>query len=173
MVSILFSISSFPRLFYYFWRAVPVVPTTYKWYHHHFHVTRFCQISGRIHQLAFTSGSSGTAKWIDVNSFLFLLINTRSGSLDSIEWSVGISKFQRISSVSFLGRVLVYVNTFYWYGQILISCTFPSASPFLPSHVSSCIPFLQVCSIRLLCDQPSHLSHLHSWFCVLSIFAVI
>ena len=45
------------------------------------------------------------------------------------------------------------------YGQIEISCTFPSGSPCRPSRVSPYTPSVLICCIRLLCDWSFHLCH--------------
>ena len=51
--------------------------------------------------------------------------------------------------VHILGQSLVCAYTIYQYGKILISCTFLCGSPFLTSHVYSCIPFEPVYCIHL------------------------
>ena len=67
--------------------------------------------------------------------FYFLLIISWSGLQAEIRWSVCISKSQRILCVSFsrTGSVLCIYHFFVWSNSC--SCTIPSGSPFLPTHV--------------------------------------
>ena len=71
----------------------------YDWYHRHNHVLKFYKLSGTIqvifcfHILILTTREAKSTK----GKFIFLLINTTSGILAKIWWSVRISKSLRIS----------------------------------------------------------------------------
>ena len=70
-----------------------------------------------------------------VDSFLFLLTITRSSRLAEISWSVCISKSRELCVFHFPGQILGCAYTTCSYGQIWISCTISSGSPFPPSCV--------------------------------------
>ena len=80
---------------------------------------------------SFIQWSAGTAKSTILQIlffFLFLFIIIRSGFLAEIRWSVYMSKSHRSLCVSFSMTA---------YGQISISCAYPSGSPCPPSHILS------------------------------------
>ena len=91
--------------------------------------------------------------------FFLLLIIIRSGLLAEIRWSVGMSKSHRSFRVSFsrTGAGLCIYHLLTW--STWISCIFPSGSPCRSSHVSSYIPSVLICCIRLLCDWSFRLCH--------------
>ena len=90
--------------------------------------------------------SSRTAKFTRRPVLFFLLINSRSGLLTRVEWSVYISKSQRILCLIFWDR--------FWFMPVpfvsMVKFWSPSGSSFLSSYFYFCIPFEPVCYIRLL-----------------------
>ena len=86
----------------------------------------------------FTRRSVGTGKstkWQVLFFFFFLFIETGSGLLAVIRWSVYVYQSPKEFYASHsLGRILVHAYTICLYSQIWISCTIPSGSPFPPSH---------------------------------------
>ena len=82
--------------------------TNYDWYHHHFHVPHFLQLSCKVQvfislfaffQFYFVVCQDGKVHYSA--GPLFLLIITRSGYLAKIKWSICITKSQGSLCVSF------------------------------------------------------------------------
>ena len=67
---------------------------------------------------------------------------------------------KKFSASYFLEQIVICVQTICQHGQLLISCTVPSRLSFPPSHVYSCISFVQVCCIHWF-----HLCHHLSYTC--------
>ena len=123
---------------------------------------------------SFTLWSAGVAKSTRWQVLSFLLINTRSGLLARIRWSVCISKSQRILWVSFSrmdSGLCVYHLVAGWKFNFLHSyqwITFPTQSCLV--LYSLCASLLHSLTIWLTVSSLS----LHLLFCwVLSIFALI
>ena len=81
------------------------------------------------------SWDSKVDNFADFLSFFFLLIIIRSGLLAEIRLSVCMSKSHKSLCDHFLEQMLGCAYTICWHGQIWISSTFPSGSPYSPSRV--------------------------------------
>ena len=116
-------------------------------------------LSFLLHSSSFILWSAGTAKStiLQILFFCWLLLGLvfcpRLGDPCVCQSPIGVYVCH------LLGQVLGCAYTICWCGQISISFTFPRGLPCRSSRVSSYIPSVLICCIRLLCDWSFHLCH--------------
>ena len=89
----------------------------------------------------------GYCKIYYLTNYCFLVI-TKSGLLAGIRWSICIWKTREFYVFHFLWRILFCAYYLRQHDQILILCTIPSRSPFLPSQAYSFIYLVITCFIH-------------------------
>ena len=162
MVSILLLISNLPRLFFQVLMNHSKC-TSINWYHRHVHDPQHFLLSVKILVFFYLFtffyiqlfGSKGKPN----RQSLYLSINIRSGLLARNSQSVWVSQSQIILCISLTWTDSGLCN-------ILFCFTFTQVTTFfLLIVVDSCIPFVLVLCIHLLCYQLFHRSHCIFYTC--------